>query len=241
MGDDADLERLLQQEEGDDDDDILDLLDELVEAGNRQRQDTRHERPTVAVDGGADAPSEGSESSSSDSSSGSSSSTSSSSDSDGGSPQAAGSGEADRPAAAAAAAAAVAALVAADAPPGHKLPAEIAMHFAGHSIVYYATTAQFVAQCKNPAHPKCFKTRTAKPPVAGRSGAQGRPLGHLAAWLEGSGRYQTKADHFKYQPPLAQRRQARARLTASPESAALLTKERPRKSDEDSEEPAGLP
>lgn len=108
--------------------------------------------------------------------------------------------------------------------------------FRGHSLVYYDATERFVVECK--LHPKFFKTRTAKPSERCNAQQQGRPLGHLAAWLCAAEAFDTKAAHFEYAPPYEARVAAREELDTIPEP--LLQQERPLRPGE-APEPSALP
>lgn len=225
--------------------DMLHLLDELAELGRREEAPPAHEAGATpaATPPDAGAAQQTSSSTSSESGSSSSSTSSSSSDSsdaaespDTGSPTPA---PARRRQADSAAGAGVEQAPGPAAIDRHPAEVEVLMPN-GHAIVYYATTHQFVAQCKLPGHTKCFKTRTAKPTAKGRGSAQGRPLGHLAAWLAKAQDFGDKGSHFAYKPQLAERQAARALLRSRLGSDGLLAKERP-KQDDESEEPVGLP
>ena len=56
-----------------------------------------------------------------------------------------------------------------------------------------------------PVHQRCIRTKTY---VGQRAGGQ-NPLGYLGAWLAASNLYESKADHMKHRPSMAERRTAR--------------------------------
>ena len=61
-------------------------------------------------------------------------------------------------------------------------------------IVYYAGRREIVAECRHAGHGKrCRRTRTnnGDPAVL----AQGRPLAHLALWIERGSRYDNTDEH----------------------------------------------
>jgi hypothetical protein len=106
-----------------------------------------------------------------------------------------------------------------------------------HRLAYYSSNGDFVAQCR--LHDKCFKTRTSRASAKGK-GPQGRPAGHLAAWLSGAEAFPDKASRFAYKPRLEDRREVRAILLEMPSAVPLFAYERDRRGDEDSDEPAEL-
>ena len=83
-------------------------------------------------------------------------------------------------------------------------------------------------------HGTCIKTRTVNP---GRRKGKGRPLGFLAAWLRGAKQagIETKTDHMRFEPSLAQRREARMALAEKPSAARYFAFERPKGAGEASE------
>lgn len=92
------------------------------------------------------------------------------------------------------------------------------------------------AHCEHPAHGgpnKCRRTRTFN---AGWRPGQGRPIGHLSAWLAAADESATQMEHVAaLVPSLAARRAARAAVKAIPENAPLFISELARKADSDSE------
>lgn len=119
---------------------------------------------------------------------------------------------------------------------GSRLPAEDRIVIPGHGrIVYYEYSGNIVAECKQDGHRKCFKTRTTFP---GRRAAQGRPLGHLCAWLLHSG-CSDQASHLQHKPDVATRQAARAYLKEVEGGGKLFLHERPKLAGEMSE-PEGL-
>ena len=102
-------------------------------------------------------------------------------------------------------------------------------------IVYYASRREIVAECRHAGHGKrCRRTRTnnGDPAVP----AQGRPLAHLALWIEHGSEYDnTDAHKWDYWPSLAERRAKRGEIMSAPEWAALLARERPKRIDEPDE------
>lgn len=112
------------------------------------------------------------------------------------------------------------------------MPAETRIDLEPHgNLVFYGTKLQFVAECKQVGHHRCFKSRTA---VEGRRSAQGRPLGHLAAWLR-HGDCEDQQSHLQYQPSLEERHLARRELKAIAGADALFAQERSARTGEDSE------
>ena len=113
----------------------------------------------------------------------------------------------------------------------------------GGAIKFYGRGQQnMVAECEDPAHAigsACKKTRTVKP---GNKPSQGRPLGHLMAWLAGHEMhaFPSKADHFEYKPSFDERVNSRNFLDTLPGAASVLALERPRR-DGESAEPDLLP
>ena len=110
----------------------------------------------------------------------------------------------------------------------------------GHVLWYYATTKRFVAQCKHPAHgAKCFKTRTSVGAGEDRKGknaqAQGRPLGHLMAWLADADDSVDQHDHVGHVPSLDARKAARVAFSALPFAADFFECERKVRDGEDDE------
>ena len=105
----------------------------------------------------------------------------------------------------------------------------------GGIIAYYPASANFVAYCGSDDHNDhavgCRRVRTC---TAGRSRAQGRPLGLLAAWLEYlaiSREAHMAAPAFSH----AERAAARNRLRDNPDAVDLFACERPARDDSDSE------
>ena len=124
---------------------------------------------------------------------------------------------------------------------GPRVAAEIVLHAPefGGSLVFYATSAKFYAYCCNKeGHGRCSRNRTAN--GSGRAQAQGRPLGMLAAWLEGHNA-PTKLDHSLAFHDQATRLAARQRWRQrSLIFAQLEARERALRPGE-SEEPASMP
>lgn len=92
------------------------------------------------------------------------------------------------------------------------------------------------AHCEHPAHGgpnQCRRTRTLN---AGWRPGQGRPIGHLAAWLAAGVEAQSRAEHMMVdRPALAARRAARAAVKAAVENAHLFILERAKNAGSDSE------
>lgn len=87
----------------------------------------------------------------------------------------------------------------------------------GGKLTYYGGRHEnLVAECDNPAHGRCVKTKTMRAPLrlnrANRG--QGRPVGLLAAWLAKGAAATSKADHWSgaFQPSYAERVAARTAL-----------------------------
>lgn len=117
-----------------------------------------------------------------------------------------------------------------------RMPAQTRINIEGiGNLVFYATSGNFVAECKREGHLRCFKTRTAFP---SRRHAQGRPPGHLFSWLCEDG-CQDQRNHLKFAPNIDARRLARMQLKDMDGAAGLFEHERARVAGEDSE-PEGL-
>lgn len=135
------------------------------------------------------------------------------------------------------------AMVALERVPPATLPCWVRCEVPGHgSIVWYRSNGNFVASCSADGHEGislCKKTRTSW--ASDRRPAQGRPLGHLMAWLvaEGEQRFSGRRAHHSFVPSLAQRVAGREALKALPDSALLFVAEREKRDGEDSE-PEGL-
>ena len=103
----------------------------------------------------------------------------------------------------------------------------------GGRISYYLSKDAFEAVCYK--HTNCNLSRTAKTKRGGRGG---RPCGLLATWLADDSAH-SKAEHKAPERlrgyTLAQRREKRAALAATPSGQALLAHERPKASGELSE------
>ena len=234
---DGEVGEIVAGEDGDDIDELMRFLD-VLDAADPPRPEPREEpeAPPEAVAPAAIPAASGS------SSSNSSSSSDTASD---------GAPEGDE---AIAEAAAPAAEPAADVPPppaplagavtvrgpaGPRRRADVDVEVAPpHRIAFYASNGSFVAQCK--IHDKCFKTRTGRASAKGR-GPQGRPLGHLVAWLANAEAFADKGEHFRFKPPFEERRMLRVGLETDPDTAVLTAHERDRRDDEDDNEPRQIP
>ena len=124
--------------------------------------------------------------------------------------------------------------------------ADVAIKVAGGILKYYSNKQAFTAECSE--HASCVKTRQATPGAAMAKAkhpgpalqAKGRPLGYLAAWLRDGSNHTTKDDHWKSPPPTwAVRDASRRSVAASEAGRTLLSHERAKRLDEDSE-PEGL-
>jgi hypothetical protein len=115
--------------------------------------------------------------------------------------------------------------------PHDREPADVVLPVLGAgSITYYQKTNRFVAHCIWPGHgASCFKTRTSlgRRGASGDGGAQGRPLGHLAAWLLEGEHFADKASHFPLGPDADARARGRLVLDTVPGSEPLFLAERP--------------
>ena len=115
-----------------------------------------------------------------------------------------------------------------DPPRRGRLTAELTWGNAADGYIrYYATTNQFVAECRCPDHMEgkgCFLTRSCTP----RAALGGRSLGFLLAWLRADCFGMDKADHVHRCKPSHDARLA-ARMDAvnsgDPQLASLLSKE----------------
>ena len=116
------------------------------------------------------------------------------------------------------------------------------------SVTWYRSNYDFVGACCDGRHGgvgKCKKTRTSV--ISHALGArfkpaQGRPLGHIMAWLLAHDRPELndQKDHHGYRPDFATRKAARAELKKIAGSEKLFNLEREKAEGEDSE-PEGLP
>ena len=134
------------------------------------------------------------------------------------------------------------------APPRPDLPCWARVEIPGvGSISWSRSNGDFVASCCVPNHggiSKCKKTRTSWAPTERMKRtrrAQGRPLGHLMAWLQDqhNAAYVTQKQHHAFAPSFEARARARAALKLRAGSADLFAAERPKEDDEGSE-PEGL-
>jgi hypothetical protein len=125
--------------------------------------------------------------------------------------------------------------------PFHREPADVVVEVEGGKVVYYSNNMRFVAQCMCPGHEPCFKTRTSLP--SARLGlntqAQGRPLGHLLAWLSNGSMFSDKASHMAFRPNHDDRSAARDSLDGVAGGILLCLNERARWPGEP-REPVGL-
>ena len=126
-------------------------------------------------------------------------------------------------------------------------------------IRFYRKTQTMVASCRCPEHQaafseaglpvSCSRKRTVRPAaklakaVEKRNG-QGRPLGHLMAWLESAHEATDQAQHVQQGTAAsgrffsrAERQAARARFAVLPNSARLMELERDRQDWESDDEP----
>ena len=110
----------------------------------------------------------------------------------------------------------------------------------GKLTYYYSEKNAFcTAECNNPTHGRCVKTRTMREPAraSAKSKGQGRPVGYLAAWLAKGIDLGSKALHWsdEQQPSFAERAAARAQVAddGSADSALLLAGEVPPQDGED--------
>lgn len=100
----------------------------------------------------------------------------------------------------------------------------------GH-LCYYPNSKSFSAFC--PKHVDCRRSRTAK---AGCSSGQGRPLGHLLAWLSQAADYPDHKEHVKFcLPSLENRQEGRRLLQTCHGWESFANYERPRRAGESDE------
>lgn len=105
----------------------------------------------------------------------------------------------------------------------------------GGFIRYRRDSGHVCAHCTDVRHGgagKCRKTRTL---FAGARLGQGRPMGHLVAWLAEAQNHEEKDGHFGYVPDLATRIAARQSVKDLPDGGELLDLEATRAVGEDSE------
>lgn len=113
--------------------------------------------------------------------------------------------------------------------------AESAFHGEGGTIIYYARSGNFSAVCDNPLHGRCILTRTSKPSRSAARAGQGRPLGHLAAWLACNDQVGGHAEHMSFVPSHVERVHWRGLYRDSAGWRYLETCERGRREGESSE------
>jgi hypothetical protein len=113
--------------------------------------------------------------------------------------------------------------------------------FRGHvvhtraALKYNRTNDEFYAVCPRADHGRCILTRSAH---AGRTAAQGRPLGLLAAWVLAADDCETKEAHKRRTPTKEQRLAARRDLVQGGQEGLaqeFFGLERPQRDGEDSE------
>lgn len=105
----------------------------------------------------------------------------------------------------------------------------------GGHILFYEKSRMFFAYCGNIEHGRCIMTRTCERSLRSGREAQGRPLGHLAAWLRGHD-LASKLDHSLQFPDHATRLAAREEWRQrDPAFAVLEELERPRSANEGEE------
>lgn len=83
-------------------------------------------------------------------------------------------------------------------PEGHN-KAMFVLCVPGGKLIYYGGQHEnMVAECQNPAHGRCVKTKTVRKPKRRTTAnvGQGRPLGLLAAWLSKGQSLQSKEEHW---------------------------------------------
>ena len=117
---------------------------------------------------------------------------------------------------------------------------------AGGKLTFYdgGRDTNLVAECSNPLHGRCVRTKTLKGPadrlkakaLAAKKG-QGRPVGYLAAWLAKSAGCESKASHWDVAITKPERRAARDAVKAddSVDATFILGAEFGKGADEDSE------
>ena len=125
-----------------------------------------------------------------------------------------------------------------------KRPATFVAFVPGGKLTYYENPRKkfVVAECANPKHGRCNRTRTMKSPPRGSVNealGQGRPLGYLAAWLAKGAGPATKDGHLceSQRPSLQERKDARSALKAmgTPDAMGLLAREATKPDDAGSE------
>ena len=98
-------------------------------------------------------------------------------------------------------------------------------------LCFYPNSNSFSAFC--PKHVDCRRSRTAKP---GSSRGQGRPLGHLLAWLSQAADYPDHTEHVKFcLPSLENRQEGRRLLQTVPGWESFANYERPKRAGESDE------
>ena len=91
-------------------------------------------------------------------------------------------------------------------------------------LVYYAAGDVIQAHCRVPGHGDCRRQRTV---TSGRRRGQGRPLGHLAAWLLAGDQFANQAAHQArtFVPSLEKRQEARELLAVAEGADELFKQE----------------
>lgn len=114
------------------------------------------------------------------------------------------------------------------------------LELSGGTIVFYGGLRNaFEAVCNNPLHGRCVLTRGVP---ADKNADTGRPVGMLAAWLACNDQIK-KEGHWERSvlaQPLEHRRLWRLLIKGSIEGAALLSRERRKRDDDEESEPETL-
>ena len=105
-------------------------------------------------------------------------------------------------------------------------------------LAFYPQNSTMSAFCTNPRHNDCRRNRTVKPSENIFRQGQGRPIGLLMAWLQQSNDYATKDEHVRWcNPGFRHRQSGRSQFMALNDAARFAAHERPRRPDEDNDEP----
>ena len=109
---------------------------------------------------------------------------------------------------------------------GGRDKADLTLAVTGGRLSFYRKSQICTATCTNELHGRCVLTRSM---VAGRSPAQGRPLGLLLSWLEMGITVDTKLEHWDRDcwPTLSEREAARTLFLHVEGAQPFLDEERP--------------
>ena len=107
-------------------------------------------------------------------------------------------------------------------------------------LVFYPQSKRVTAFCVNPAHKDCRRSRSIEASDNAWRPGQGRPIGHLMAWLRLGQAIDTREAHVRFcHPSLADRRSGRREFNEIAGAAQFADCERRRREDEE-EEPTDI-